>query len=180
MMGMRDQRHQQDACTLSVFRIRISVTFTMPIPCLYAYGLQVFCMNGKNIAVAGLVGGTLLFVLLFGLNVIMNQIIPCNIARFPGIRSVDDPIMLLFFAYPFVVAFAAGYLFDLLCPVLSGSVMQKGVSFGIILLVIVAIPSNFAMYTSMDWPVSFYVGNLIWAVTGFLSSGILFARIWNT
>jgi len=112
--------------------------------------------------------------------VIMNQIIPYDIAQFPGMRPMEDPVMLLFFAYPFVVAFAAAYLFDILSTVLSGSVMQKGVSFGIILLVIVAIPSNFAMYTSMDWPVSFYVGNLIWAVTGFLSSGILFARIWNT
>jgi len=136
-------------------------------------------MNGKNIAIAGLAGGTLLFVLLFGLNVIMNQIIPYDIAQFPGMRPMEDPVMLLFFAYPFVVAFAAAYLFDILSTVLSGSVMQKGVSFGIILLVIVALPSNFAMYTSMDWPVSFYLGNLIWAVTGFLSAGILFARIWN-
>jgi len=139
-----------------------------------------FFMNVKNIAIAGLTGGTLLFVLLFGLNVIMNQIISYDISEFGGMRPMDDPVMLLFFAYPFVVAFAAAYLYDILHPLLQGSVIQKGTAFGLILLVIVAIPSNFAMYTSMDWPVSFYIGNLIWATAGFVAMGILFARIWNT
>jgi hypothetical protein len=136
-------------------------------------------MNGKNIAVAGLAGGTLLFVLLFGLNVIMNRIITHDISKFSGMRSMNDPVMMLFFVYPFVLAFTAAFVFDAVYPALHGSVMQKGISFGVILLVIVAIPSNFAMYTSLDWPVTFYVGNLIWAVLGFLSTGILFARIWN-
>lgn len=136
-------------------------------------------MNTKNIAIAGIAGGTLLFVLLFGLNVIMNQVIPYDPAQFHGMRPMEDPVMLLFFAYPFVVAFAAAYLYDLLHPVLAGSVMQKGFAFAIVLLVVIAIPSEFAMYTSMDWPVTFYIGNLIWSVAGFLSTGILFARIWN-
>jgi hypothetical protein len=137
-------------------------------------------MNGKNIAVAGISGGTLLFVLLFGLNVIMNRIIVYDIVEFHGMRPMEDPVMLLFFTYPFIVAFTAAYLYEILHPSLQGSVMQKGVAFGIILLVIMAIPSNFAMYTSLDWPVSFYAGNLIWAVAGFVSMGILFAWIWST
>jgi ABC-type antimicrobial peptide transport system permease subunit len=62
---------------------------------------------------------------------------------------------------------------------MHGSGMQKGITFGIILFIIVAIPSNFAMYTSLDWPVSFSVGNLIWAVIGFILTGIVFAKIWK-
>jgi len=136
-------------------------------------------MNARKIAVAGLTGGTLLFILLFGLNVIMNQLIAYDIAKFNGMRPMDDPVMMLFFIYPFVLAFAAAYVFDIVHPALPGSGMQKGVSFGVLLLVIVAIPSNFAMYTSMDWPITFYIGNLIWAAIGFLLAGIIFARIWN-
>jgi hypothetical protein len=136
-------------------------------------------MNGKKIAFAGFAGGTLLFVLLFGLNIIMNQIIAYDPAQFHGMRPMDDPVMVLFFAYPYVVSFTAAYLFDILQPVLPAPVMQKGLAFGIILIVILAIPSDFAMYTSMDWPITFYLGNLVWAVAGFLSTGILFARIWN-
>jgi hypothetical protein len=136
-------------------------------------------MNSKNIVIAGLAAGTLLFVLLFGLNVIMNQLISYDIAKFNGMRPMDDPVMLLFFVYPFVVAFAAAYVFDIIHPALPQSGVQKGVSFGILLLVIMAIPSNFAMYTAMDWPVTFYIGNLIWAFAGFLLTGIIFARIWK-
>jgi len=132
-----------------------------------------------KIAVAGLVGGTLLFVLLFGLNVIMNHLITYDISKFYGTRPMNDPVMMLFFVYPFILAFTAAYIFDTVYPALRGSVMQKGISFGVILLVNVAIPWNFAMYTSLDWPATFYAGNLIWAVLGFVSTGILFARIWN-
>jgi hypothetical protein len=146
----------------------------------YTRTCKIISMNGKKIAVAGLVGGMLLFVLLFGLNIIMNKLIAYDIAKFNGMRLMDDPVMMLFFIYPFVLAFAAAYVYDAVHPALPGSGMRKGVSFGILLLVIVAIPSNFAMYTSMDWPVMFYIGNLIWAVLGFLLTGIVFARIWNT
>jgi hypothetical protein len=136
-------------------------------------------MNARNIGVGGLAAGTLLFILLFGLKVIMNQLITGDISKFGGMRPMDDPVMMLFFVYPFVVAFAAAYVFDAVHSALQGSGMQKGISFGIILLLIVAIPSNFAMYTSMDWPVSFYVGNLIWAVIGFTLTGFVFAKIWK-
>jgi len=104
-------------------------------------------MNGKNITVAGLAGGTLMFILLFGLDAIMNRIIAYDKANFNGMRPMDDPVMMLFFAYPFVVAFTAAYLYDILHPALQGSSIRKGVNFGIVLLVIVAIPSDFAMYT---------------------------------
>ena len=74
---------------------------------------------------------------------------------------------------------SAAYVYGTVYPALQWSVMQQGISWKVILLVIVTIPSNFAMYTSLDWPATFYAGNLIWAVLGFASTGILFAGIWN-
>jgi hypothetical protein len=136
-------------------------------------------MNAKNIAIGGLIGGIVLFLLLFGLNMIINQIIPYDIAQFGGMRHMDDPIMTLFFIYPFVLAFSAAWAFDSIHTALSGSGITKGISFGIFLLILGAIPSNFAMFTSMDWPVSFYIGNSIWAVFGFLLTGILYSKIWR-
>jgi hypothetical protein len=136
-------------------------------------------MNAKNIVIGGISAGTVLFVLLFGLNIIMNLVIPYDITKFNGMRSMNDPVMMLFFVYPFVLAFAAAYVFDIIHPVLPGSGMKKEVLFSTVMLIIVAIPSNFAMFTSMDWPVTFYIGNLIWALTGFFLTGIIFNKIWN-
>ena len=58
-------------------------------------------MNARKIAVAGLTGGTLLFILLFVLNALMNQLIAYDIAKFNGMRPMDDPAMLLFFYLSF-------------------------------------------------------------------------------
>jgi len=118
-------------------------------------------MRVKNIVTMGFAGGAFLFVLLFGLNMAMNLIIPYDIPAFGGMRPMDDPVMLLFFAYPFVLSFAVAWDFDRINGAVTGSGREKGVAFGILLIVLVALPSNYAMYTSMDWPVSFYIGNLI-------------------
>jgi len=81
-----------------------------------------------KIAVAGLVGGTLLFVLLFSLNVIMNQLITYDILKFSGMRPMNDQVVVLFFVYPFVLTFTAAYVSDSVYPALQGSVMQQGIS----------------------------------------------------
>jgi hypothetical protein len=52
--------------------------------------------DGKRISIAGISDVLLLFFLLFGLNAIMNMIIPYDIATFGGMRQINDPIMLLF------------------------------------------------------------------------------------
>lgn len=136
-------------------------------------------MRVKNIVTMGFAGGAFLFVLLFGLNMAMNLIIPYDIPAFGGMRPMDDPVMLLFFAYPFVLSFAAAWVFDRINDAVTGSGREKGVAFGMLLIVLVALPSNYAMYTSMDWPVSFYIGNLIWAIAGYPLLGILYAMIWR-
>jgi hypothetical protein len=136
-------------------------------------------MEGKKILAAGISGGIVLFILLFGMNVIMNATIGYDVSAYGGMRPMDDPVMLLFFAYPFVMAFAAAWFFGNVRNCIAGSGSQKGITFGIMLFLIIAIPSNFAMFTSMNWPVSFYIGNLITAVIGYPLLGILFTRLWS-
>jgi len=62
-----------------------------------------FFMNAKNIAVAGIAGGTLLLLLLVAINMIVNLVIPYDIMKFGGMRAADDPVLILFFLYPFVI-----------------------------------------------------------------------------
>ncbi|OPY36739.1 MAG: hypothetical protein A4E35_01848 [Methanoregula sp. PtaU1.Bin051] len=136
-------------------------------------------MDGKKVLTAGIGGGIVFFILLFGLNVIMNATIGYDIAAFGGMRPNNDPLMLLFFAYPFVMAFAVAWAYDLISSCLTGTGTRKGITFGILLIILIALPSNFAMFTSMNWPVSFYIGNLITAVVGYPILGVLFTRIWD-
>ncbi len=136
-------------------------------------------MNARNIALAGIIVGAIIFVLMAAINMIMNAIVPMNISAYGGMRAMDDPIMLLFFFYPFVVAFAAAIAFDMVKESLKGTQVQKGLMFGLLLLIIMMIPSLYVMYTSMTWPVEFYISTGLWEIVSFPVAGIIFARIWK-
>ena len=69
-------------------------------------------MNAKKIAFSGSVAGVLILILMVVINVMVNMVIPADISRYGGMRVADDPVMILFFFYPFVVAFAAAIIFD--------------------------------------------------------------------
>ncbi len=136
-------------------------------------------MNSKNIGIAGLGGGAVLFVLLSGINALMNVLTPYDITTFGGMRATNDPVILLFFLYPFVVAFAQAVVFDLTKDCLKGTPVQKGLMFSGMMIVIMTIPSVFVMYTSMTWPTVFYTGTLLWEITGFLITGAIYTKIWD-
>jgi hypothetical protein len=114
-------------------------------------------MDLKKITFGGIITGTILLVLMVVINMTMNIIIPVDLSSYGGMRAMNDPVMLLFFFYPFVVAFAAAVVFDIVKVSLNGTQMQKGLRFGCILLTIMTIPSLYVMYTSMTWPLDFYI-----------------------
>jgi len=136
-------------------------------------------MNAKNIALAGIIVGAILLVLMVAINMTMNAIVPMDISSYGGMRAMDDPIILLFFFYPFVVAFAAAIVFDMVKDSLKGSQIQKGLMFSLLLLIIMMFPGLYVMYTSMTWPVEFYLATGLWEIVSFPVAGIIFARIWK-
>jgi hypothetical protein len=136
-------------------------------------------MNIKNIVVSGSLAGILILILMVVINVLVNVIIPTDLSRYGGMRGSDDPVMILFFFYPFVVAFAAAILFDTVRFCLTGTSFEKGLMFGALLLTIMTIPSLYVMITSMTWPIDFYVSTALWEFISFPAMGILFTKIWN-
>lgn len=136
-------------------------------------------MHTKTIAVAGTAGGIVLFLLMVVSGYLVNLVMPADISQYGGMRSMSDPVMNLFYLYPFVIAFAAGIVFDLIQDCLKGSQLHKGLMFGGILVTIMTVPSLYVMCTSMTWPVDFYVSTGIWEIVSFPLVGILYARIWK-
>jgi hypothetical protein len=136
-------------------------------------------MNAKKIAVSGSVAGVLILILMVVINVMVNMVIPADISRYGGMRAADDPVMILFFFYPFVVAFAAAIIFDVVKDCLKGTPVQKGLMFGALLLVMMTIPSLYVMITSMTWPIDFYISTASWEIISFPLMGMLFTKIWK-
>jgi hypothetical protein len=136
-------------------------------------------MNAKRIVIGGISAGFVLLIIMMVSGYLITLVLPADISRYGGMRAMGDPVMTLFYLYPFVVAFAAAILFDLVKGCLDGTTLKKGLMFGSMLICIMPVPSLYVMYTSMTWPVDFYLSTGIWELLSFPAMGILFARIWN-
>jgi hypothetical protein len=136
-------------------------------------------MHVKNIVTGGIAAGFLLFTLMVVSGFIVNLFLPANMSQYGGMRAMTDPIMNLFYFYPFVIAFAAAIVFDCIRECLKGDQVRKGLMFGGILLMIMTIPSLYVMFTSMTWPLDFYISTGLWEIVAFPLMGIIFAKIWK-
>jgi hypothetical protein len=137
-------------------------------------------MHGKKILIAGIAGGILLFVAQFAFSSLANLVAPYDIFSIGGMRARTDPVMLLFFTYPFVLSFASAIVFDRVKAALGGSLTGAGAGFGLILFLLVTVPAMFVIFSSMTYPPGFYIGNILFGIIGFPAVGILYARIWST
>ena len=109
-------------------------------------------MNAKNIMLAGFSGGVVLLVSMFIFGEIANAIAPYDIATLGGMRAMNDPVMGLFFLYPFVLAFVAAILFDIIKDLLRGTTLFRDLMFGLLFFMLQTIPGMFVIFTSMTYP----------------------------
>jgi hypothetical protein len=141
-------------------------------------------MDARKILLAGVAGGILLFILQIVFSALGNLIAPYDVFAIGGMRARSDPVMLLFFAYPFVLSFASAAVFDRVKGALgsggSGCCCGgPGLTFGFILILLITVPGMFVIYSSMVYPAGFYIGNILFGLVGFPAVGMLYARIWG-
>ncbi len=136
-------------------------------------------MNLRKVIISGVIGGIWLLIMTFIANYTAVLIAPYNIFDLGGMRSVNDPITSLFFAYPFVFSFASAFVFASVEGAIKGSVNRKGVIFGLLLFVLVTIPNQFVIYTSMTYPLGFFISNILAGLIGLPVLGVIFANVWE-
>lgn len=136
-------------------------------------------MNAKKILLGGFIGGIVLLVVSLTVSALVQVVVPYDIFALGDMRPVDDPLMLLFFASPFVLSFAGAIVFDLVKDALQGSPGGKGAVFGVILFLIYTVPNVFIVYTSMTYPAGFYLENILFGVIGFPLIGVMYAMFWE-
>ncbi|MDD1708104.1 MAG: hypothetical protein LUQ33_02885 [Methanoregulaceae archaeon] len=104
---------------------------------------------------------------------------PYNIFDVSGMRPAADPVPVLFLLYPFVISFTSAILFDFLNPVLTGGIGRRGAIFGTFLILLINIPNQFVIYTSMYYPAGFYLSSVLNGLIGFPLFGMLCAWIFG-
>ena len=87
-------------------------------------------------------------------------LLPYSISDIPGMRPATDPVLILFFLSPFVVAFVAAILYDVIEPALT-------------------VPNQVIISSSMYYPEGFYLAHILNGLAGYPLFGVLCAGIWS-
>ena len=134
-------------------------------------------MCGKRGVLAALAAGIVITVISLVVGMIVQSIWPYDIFTLGGMRAKDDPIMILFFLHPFVLAGAMTIVYAKLSGALSGDITQKGKKFGLLMWAVVSLPSIFLVYSSMNYPLGFHLSGLIGSLIYMPAAGITIAKL---
>jgi hypothetical protein len=140
---------------------------------------QVILVHPRQIVFAGILGGILLSATSTIFSAAAAALSPYNMFDIPGMRPMTDPIALLFFLSPFIIAFVSAILYDLLDTSLRGGTIRKGVVFGLLLFLLITVPNLFIIYSSMYYPAGFFLSSILNGIIGYPLFGVLCAALWR-
>ena len=133
-------------------------------------------VDGKGIAIAGILGGIILLIVTFAADALVQMIAPYNLFALGGMRAVSDPLMMLYFLYSFIFAVIAALFWALTKGSFTGSVMRKSFCFGGILFLLVVLPNSVVIFSTMDYPAGFHLSNILTGIIAYPILGYLNVR----
>jgi hypothetical protein len=128
----------------------------------------------KKFIISGLAAGAVILVLWNVVGLIFGMF-GFSVSNLAGMRNFNDPIMMLYFLYPFVFGFALAYLYPLVEGKIKGDIVSKGFAFGMIMFTVNSIPSAYLNLTSMDYPFAFTAMTIIGPLVYLPAAGIAVA-----
>jgi len=133
-------------------------------------------MNVKGVLLGGFLSGVVIFAVWMIVSVVVQVISPYDVLSLGGMRAKDDPIMLLFFLHPWVMGFAMAMVYSQVGKAFEGSVVQKGVRFGLVMWLLGGLPSAFVVFTSMNYPLAFTVSSVVSSLLHMPAAGVVIAK----
>jgi hypothetical protein len=134
-------------------------------------------LEAKTIVTSGLVAGIVVLALSMIISTVTQSLFGYNVLALAGMRSVNDPISILFFLFPFVVGLAMAILYDFTRKSFSGTATRKGVVLGLLGWIVYGIPSAFIVFSSMNYPLGFTVNSVIGSLVYMLGAGITITQL---
>jgi hypothetical protein len=127
-------------------------------------------MGAKKFIVSGLVAGLVIFIVSMLFSTVFQALFNYDVLKLEGMRSVNDPIMILFFIHPWVLGFALVLAYSIFRDCFKGKNWEKAKKFGTAMWVVVTIPSAFMVFSSMNYPLGFtfcsLIGGLVYMILG--------------
>lgn len=133
----------------------------------------------KKIILPGLLAGLINFIASMAISKIFGVIFPVLNLEYQNtnlFRLESDPLMLLFFVYPFLLGIILAWFWNKTKSVF-GEGMQGGVKFGFTYWIVATIPGMFVTYSSMPYSLLMVISWLAGGLASGILSGIVFAKM---
>lgn len=124
-------------------------------------------MNSKGIVLAGISGGIVLLVISFIADALVQLIAPYNLFGLGGMRTMNDPVMILYFLYPFIFTFIVAVCWSGIRSCFTGSTRDKSLMFGGFLFLLIIVPNTWVIFTTMTYPAGFHISNILTGILGY-------------
>ncbi|MBU0590713.1 hypothetical protein KKF81_01320 [Candidatus Micrarchaeota archaeon] len=135
----------------------------------------------KKILISGIVAGIVMFIVSMIFSMLSGAILPSLTVEYENsalFRPWSDPLMSLFFLYPFLLGLVLAWAWDKTKGLVPGRAFwEKGALFGAAFILISIIPGMFMSYSSFQ--VSFAMV-LSWTISSLLQvvcAGMVFAKM---
>lgn len=92
-------------------------------------------------------------------------------------RPFEDPLMMAFFLYPWILGFAMSIAFQKFKGSFKKTVWRMGKAFGFYTWLLAGIPSAFIVYTSMNYPIGFTINSLVGSLIYMVAAGIVLEKL---
>ncbi len=136
-------------------------------------------MRWKQVVVGGIVSGIVILIIDLIFSWLTQTIWQYNVLELSGMRTIDDPVAVLFFAYPWVLGFALSIVYSHLGKALNGNSISKGLKFGFLMWIVVGFTSAFLVFSSMDYPIGFTMNSVISSLIYIPLASIVISKIFN-
>jgi membrane protease YdiL (CAAX protease family) len=133
----------------------------------------------KKIILSGLLIGLINFIASMAVSKIFGVIFPSIAVEYQNtnlFRPWSDPLMLLFFVYPFLMGIIFAWFWNKTKNIF-GENMKGGINFGITYWIIATIPGMFITYSSMPYSLLMIISWLAGGLVSALLAGIILVKL---
>jgi len=139
-------------------------------------------MDVKKVIVSGLLSGLIIFIASMLTSKIFGVIFPFLNAEYTNesiFRPWSDPLMLLYFAYPFLLGIILAWFWQKTKSIF-GENIKGGINFGVVYWAITSIPGMFITYSSFQVSLLLVISWSVAGLIGAVLAGIVFVKLDKT
>ena len=134
----------------------------------------------KKVVIPGLIIGVLILIVSMAINYLMNLVLPSLQAEYQGsgmFRPWSDPLMQIYFAYPFIVGLVLAWLWDKVKGLLSGGMWSKVLQLTWGYFLVATLPGMFITYSSFNISLGMVLSWTVMGVINVIIAGLVLSKM---